>query len=222
MRTLTRRMRGHLARAASVVIATLACGGQTLRAGSQDRRDRRPPGRLFRSVGYVSRALRHPEFSEQPQRAEATVRLPAGRQGFHPVAGLRRPWQCNRDPRRAPQSHLHRRGTARAVVRNLQPGRARLHAVEPRAGAHRRRRPGEQHRQDGAPLAGWQGRSVCRASRNHSLQLPHQSAGFHAALVPGRQCRLHGDLVRRRSRSCAGRLRRNGFPRDGARQSHVL
>ncbi len=81
MRTITRRMRGHLARAASVVIAALACGGQALRAGPQDRRDRRPPGRLLRSVGRVSRALRHPEFSEQPQRAEEAVRLPAGRQG---------------------------------------------------------------------------------------------------------------------------------------------
>ena len=43
-----------------------------------------------------------------------------------------------------------------------------------------------------------------------------------AALVPGGQRRLHGNLARRRSRSRPGRLRRNGVSRHGSRRREFL
>ncbi|MBK6351421.1 MAG: hypothetical protein IPF50_17280 [Proteobacteria bacterium] len=122
MRTITRRLRGHLARAASVLIAALACGGQTF---AQDLRivetdDLQvvyfdPSGAYL--APYVTQSFLNSLnaqkrlFGYQPDGKVAVLLQDFGDRG-----------NATSNPGRAPQSHLHRRGTARAVVRNFQPG----------------------------------------------------------------------------------------------------
>ena len=59
-------------------------------------------------------------------------------------------------------------------------------------------------------------------SRIAALQLPHGAALHGAALVPRGRRGLHGDLDGRRPGARAGRLRRDGVPRDGARRRPLL
>ena len=61
-----------------------------------------------------------------------------------------------------------------------------------------------------------------RASRVDPLLLPDHAAGRRAALVPRGDRRLRRHLDGRRAGARAGRLRRDGLPRDGARRRAVL
>ncbi len=104
-----------------------------------------------------------------------------------------------------------------------QPGR-RAHVLddEPRAGPRR----AERHRVGGgpalAPVLPRQGSRAIAQSRDAALQLPHHSALHRAALVFGRRRRIPRDVHGRRPRPRAGRLRRDGVSRDGARRRALL
>ncbi len=67
-----------------------------------------------------------------------------------------------------------------------------------------------------------QGHAGRRAARVGALFLPDHAARGRAALVSRRQRRVRRHLDGRRHRPRAGRLRRDGLPRDGARQRALL
>ena len=101
--------------------------------------------------------------------------------------------------------------------------RAHVLVDEPRDGARR----DERHRvraRTGAGARFFLGKvpPQSAASRVAALQLPHGAALHRAALVPRGRRRVHGDLDGRRPRPRAGRLRRDGVSRDGARRRAFL
>ena len=109
-----------------------------------------------------------------------------------------RPWQRDGHPRCAAQPDLHRRRAARAVVRDVQPGRA-VYTLSNHELVHTV--VGDQASAGDLTARRWLGGKVAPAAEHPEidlLQLPDQSARVVATLVPGGQRGFHGDLVRRR------------------------
>ena len=218
MRTITRRTQGHLVRIASVAIAAVAWG----HASAQDLRIVETDDLqvvYFDPSGSIPRAVRHPEFPQQPQRAEEAVRLSS----------------------RTARSRSCCRTSATAATRarsSARPAIASIIDVAPPVLSFETFSPGERvytlanhelvHTVVGDQASDadktarrWLGGKVAPAAEHPETILYNyltNPRASYAALVPGRQRRLHGDLVRRWPGSGAGRLRRDGVPRHGARR----
>ena len=134
------------------------------------------------------------------------------------TCGLRQ----RRRARRAAQRADLRHRAAVARVRDVSGQRTHVLADEPRAGSRGASDVATERGSPLAPLLPRQGRRRSRRSRNAALQLPDGSALHGAALVPRRRRGLHRDVDGRRPRPRAGRLRRDGVPRDGARRRAFL
>ena len=107
-------------------------------------------------------------------------------------------------------------------IRDLSGQRAHVLAHEPRVGP-RGDKVTSPPRRICAGGAFSSARSIrSRAPRIAAVQLPDDPALHVPALVPGRRRGVHGDLDGRRPGPRAGRLRRDGVPRDGARRRPLL
>ena len=106
----------------------------------------------------------------------------------------------------AQQCDAARRRAAEPVVRDVQPGRALLHADEPRAGSRRDDGRVEPDRRAAAQILRRQADADPGASRIDPLFLSDDAAGQRAALVSRRQRGVHGNLDGGRLRPRPGRL----------------
>ena len=100
--------------------------------------------------------------------------------------------------------------------------RAHLLVHEPRARARGQSRRVDRGRHALAPHPRRQDRDRPEASGNAAVPLSHGAALGRAALVPRRRRGVLRDLDGRRPRPRPGRVRRDGVPRDGARQRAFL
>ena len=188
---------------------------------SERARDQGSPAALFRSDRDLSHALYRPELRKLARLPEAHFRLEAVGADHDPAQGLLRLRQRG-GAVGAERRRPHRHRASAADLRDLQSRRALLHHHEPRDGARRDDGRLEQLRRLLAHGVPRQARTDPGASGIDSLQLSRRAARHRAALVSGRQRRLHGDLDGRRLGPRPGRLRRDGVPRHGARQRAFL
>ena len=185
------------------------------------RRSGQDAARLRRGQRVVSGAARRADVPQLAGEPEETVRLRAGHRHQRPAAGPAGLRQCQRDLG-APQCPD---GPHRAVVVRLRDDpvqRAHERDHESRAGPHRDDGPGGRPRPVLPAPVRRQGHAHRRAARVGALFLPDHAPSGRAALVPRRQRRVRRYVAGRRHRPRAGRLRRDGVPRDGERRRAVL
>ena len=185
------------------------------------RRHQRAAPVLFGPEPELPRSAHRAHVQQRIRLAAPDLRLGALGADDRVAARLRRLWQRGRlaDAQDVPAD---RRRTDGQCVRDQPEQRAHVLDDEPRDGARR----DDGHRVERGPalarLLPRQGGAAVDASRVAALQLPDGASIHGAALVSGRQRRVHGDLDGGRPRPRAGRLRRDGVSRHGARQRALL
>ena len=186
------------------------------------RRDQGSAALLLR-LPRLPRAARDPHVHQRPRVAAPDVRLDAVR--------VARPSCCRTSPTTATRRRSPRRASTLIFdvaplshAFETSPGeRAHVHAMNHElvhVTCRATSRPSEDRRWRRFFLG-----KVRRASRkpgDAALQLPDDAALHRAALVSRRRRRIPGNVDGRRPRPRAGRLRRDGVSRDGARRRAFL